>query len=339
MGVNLSGIIQAEPRKLRDFNGWTVAIDAYNTLYQFLSIIRQPDGTPLVDRMGRITSHLSGILYRTTNLVENGIKPVYVFDGKPDELKNNTIAQRKAAKERAREEYEKALEEGDMETARMKAQQTSRLTWEMVDEAKKLLDLMGIPCVQAPSEGEAQASYMAAKGDVRATASQDYDSLLFGAPLLIRNMTITGRRKLPRKRVYVNIEPELVDAEKNLKFLGITRKQLVEIAILVGTDFNPGIKGIGPKKGLKLIQKYGTLENVISAKGFEIPNYERVREIFLNPEVTDDYELHWRNPDAEGIKDYLCGERDFSENRVSSAVNRLLEARKRANQTTLDAWF
>lgn len=339
MGVNLSGIIQSEPRKLGDFSGWIVAIDAYNALYQFLSIIRQPDGTPLLDRMGRITSHLSGILYRTTNLIENGIKPVYVFDGKPDELKNNTIAQRKAVKEKAMKEYEEAIEKGDMETARIKAQQTSRLTWDMVDETKKLLGLMGIPYVQAPSEGEAQASYMNSKGHVNATASQDYDSLLFGAPFLIRNLTITGRRKLPRKRIYVNIDPEIIDLDKNMKVLNISRKQLVDLAILVGTDFNPGIKGIGAKKALKLIHQYGTIENIIRAKGYEIPNYERIREIFLNPEVTDDYELRWRNPDVEGIKAYLCGKRDFSESRVASALNRLLEARKKAGQKTLDQWF
>lgn len=339
MGVKLSGIIEAEPRKMSEFNSWTVAIDAYNTLYQFLSIIRQPDGTPLVDRMGRVTSHLSGILYRTTNLVENGIKPVYVFDGKPDELKNNTIAQRKAVKEKAKEEYEAAIEAGDMETARMKAQQTSRLTWDMVDETKKLLELMGIPYVQAPSEGEAQASYMNMKGDVNAAASQDYDSLLFGASFLIRNLTITGRRKLPRKRIYVNIEPELIDARKNLKRLGLTRKQLMEIGILVGTDFNEGIKGIGPKKALKLIEKYSTLENIIKAKDYDIPNYERIREIFLNPEVTDEYVLEWKDPNLEGIKEYLCREKDFSETRVMAAVNRLKDARKKAAQTTLDSWF
>jgi len=339
MGVKLSGIIEAEPRRMRDFNGWTVAIDAYNTLYQFLSIIRQPDGTPLVYRMGRVTSHLSGLLYRTTNLVENGIKPVYVFDGKPDELKNNTIAQRKAVKEKAKEEYEKALEKGDLETARMKAQATSRLTWDMVEESKKLLELMGIPYVQAPSEGEAQASHMTAKGDVKATASQDYDSLLFGAPLLIRNLTITGRRKLPRKRIYVNIEPELIDTERNLKRLGISRKQLIEIAILVGTDFNEGIRGIGPKKALKLIEKHGTLENIIKAREYEIPNYERIRDMFMNPEVTDDYALEWKNPEGEAIRQYLCREKDFSENRVSAAVKRLMDARKKAAQTTLDTWF
>ncbi len=339
MGVKLSGIIESEPRKMRDFNGWTIAIDAYNTIYQFLSIIRQPDGTPLVDRMGRVTSHLSGLLYRTTNLVENGIKPVYVFDGKPDELKNNTIAQRKAVKEKARKEYEKAIEEGDLEKARTKAQATSKLTWDMVDESKKLLEFMGIPYVQAPSEGEAQASYMSAKGDVNAAASQDYDSLLFGAPLLIRNLTITGRRKLPRKRIYVNIEPELIDTEKNLKRLGLTRKQLVEIGILVGTDFNEGIRGIGPKKALKLIEKHGTLENIIKAKEYEISNYERIRDMFLNPKVTDDYVLEWKNPDSEGIREYLCRKKDFSENRVSAAVKRLKDARKKAAQTTLDSWF
>ncbi len=339
MGVNLSAIIPAEKRKMTDFNGWSVAIDAYNTIYQFISIIRQPDGTPLVDRMGRMTSHLSGVLYRTTNLMEAGIRPVYVFDGKPDELKKDTIAQRKAAKERAQAAYEKAIEEGDMETARMKAQQTSKLTWEMVDEAKKLLDMMGIPYVQAPSEGEAQASYMAMKGVVRAAASQDFDSLLFGAPRLIRNLTITGRRKLPRKQIYIDIVPELVELEPALRSLGITRAQLVDVAILVGTDFNPGIKGIGPKKGLKLIQKHGTLEAVMKEKGFEIANYGRIRDIFLNPVVTDDVEISWGSPDEEAIVSYLCGERDFSENRVRSTIRRMQKARQKANQTTLDSWF
>jgi flap endonuclease-1 len=339
MGVNLSAIMPAEKRKMTDFNGWSVAIDAYNTIYQFVSIIRQPDGTPLVDRMGRITSHLSGVLYRTTNLMEAGIRPVYVFDGKPDDLKKDTIAQRKAAKEKAQVAYEKAIEEGDMETARTKAQQTSKLTWEMVDEAKKLLDMMGIPYVQAPSEGEAQASYMAMKGAVKAAASQDFDSLLFGAPLLIRNLTITGRRKLPRKQIYINIEPELIELEAALKALGIRRAQLVDLALLVGTDFNPGIKGIGPKKGLNLIQKHGTLEAVMKEKGFEIPNYERVREIFLNPVVTDDFEISWGEPDEEAICHYLCNERNFSETRVRSTVKRLIRARSKANQTTLDSWF
>jgi len=339
MGVNLSSIIPAEKHTMKDFNGWSVAIDAYNTIYQFISIIRQPDGTPLVDRMGRMTSHLSGVLYRTTNLMEAGIRPVYVFDGKPDELKKDTIAQRKAAKEKALEAYEKALEEGDMETARMKAQQTSKLTWEMVDEAKRLLDMMGVPYVQAPSEGEAQASYMAMKGSVNAAASQDFDSLLFGAPHLIRNLTITGRRKLPRKQIYVDIVPELVELEKALKGLGITRAQLVDVAILVGTDFNPGIKGIGPKKGLKLIQKHGTLEAVMKEKGLDIPNYERIRDIFLNPVVTDDFQVKWGEPDEEAIVEYLCGERDFSENRVRSTVKRMKKARMNASQMTLDSWF
>ncbi len=339
MGVNLSAIVQAEKRKMTDFSGWTVAIDAYNTIYQFISIIRQADGTPLVDRMGRMTSHLSGILYRTTNLMEAGIKPVYVFDGKPDELKNNTIAQRKAVKEKAMADYEKAIEEGDMETARTKAQQTSRLTWEMVEESKKLLDMMGVPYVQAPSEGEAQASYMAMKGAVNAAASQDFDSLLFGAPLLIRNLTITGRRKLPRKRIYVNIEPEVIELRGMLAALGITRRQLVDMAIMIGTDFNPGVRGIGPKKALGLIRKHGTLEAVMREKSLDIPNYERVRSIFLEPRVTDDVDITWKDPDIGEIKRYLCGERDFSENRISSAVNRMLAARKRANQKTLDAWF
>ena len=294
MGVNLSPIVEAREIELSALRGKTVAVDAYNTIFQFLSIIRQPDGKPLQDSQGRVTSHLSGILYRTANLIEAGIEPSFVFDGKPNELKSGTIEERIARRERAREEYEAALAEGDMKKAFSKAQQTSRMTPEILESSKELLRLMGIPVVQAPSDGEAQAAYMCGKGDVYAAASQDFDSILFGAPLLVRNLTISGRRKVPGKNIYKDVKTEIIDSGKMLEDLGVTREQLVDVCILIGTDFNPGVSGIGPKKGLKLIQKHGDLEGVIANTDITVDGYEDVRQIFLNGPKSDDYSVKTR---------------------------------------------
>ncbi|UCE74066.1 MAG: flap endonuclease-1 [Methanomassiliicoccales archaeon] len=339
MGVNISDIVPKEHRSLADFKEKWIAIDAYNTLYQFLSIIRQPDGTPLKDSKGRTTSHLAGLLYRTTNLLEAGINPVFVFDGKPHELKSDTIAGRRVIKEKARNEWEKALKEGDLEKARSKAQQTSQLTTEMVESSWELLGYLGVPCVQSPKDGEAQASYMAACGDVWAAASQDFDSLLFGAPTLIRNLTITGKRKLPRRREYVNVEPEEVKLEDALNSLTLTREQLVDLAILVGTDFNPGIKGIGPKKALKLLKQHKDLENVMEKKALSIENYQEIRNIFLKPEVTDDYEISLGEIQEQVIEALLVDEHDFSVQRVKSALDKVKSERKQKEQRKLDQWF
>ena len=339
MGVNLADIITAHEIKFSQLKGRIVAIDAYNTLYQFLSIIRQADGTPLRDHEGRVTSHLSGLLYRTANYMTDGIKPVYVFDGRPPDLKIRTIGERMKIRMAAHEEWKRALKKGDIETARAKAQQASYLTKDMVDEAKKLLDLMGIPWVQAPSEGEAQAAYMALSGDAYTSASQDYDSLLFGAPKLVRNMAITGRRKLPRRNVYVDVKPELIDLQENLKALGISREQLIDIGILVGTDYNPGVKGIGPKTALKLIKNYSTLEKVMQEKNIVIENYEKIKEIFLNPPVTREYTLRWKDVNVDALLDFMCGEHDFSRDRVMSAVEKMMIFKKYREQRSLDAWF
>jgi len=320
-----------------------VAIDAYNTLYQFLSIIRGLDGRPLTDRTGRVTSHLSGLLYRTANFVEIGIKPVYVFDGKPPVLKKVEIARRVEAKKEATQKYREALRRGKLEEAKMYAQATARLRDYMVEDSKRLLNLMGIPWFEAPSEGEAQTAYMASSGEVWAAASQDYDSLLFGASRLVRNIAITGRRKLPRKKVYVEVEPEVVELEQVLKELGIDREQLVALGILVGTDFNPdGIKGIGPKTALSLVKKHKTLEEVVKqfdASEFPVDPRE-IRDIFLKPEVASDYSPRWQRPDLNGVAGFLCGERDFSEARVRTAVEKMLDAfKKREERKTLEKWF
>ena len=339
MGVNLADIIVAHEIKFSGLKGKVVAIDAYNALYQFLSIIRQPDGTPLRDQEGRVTSHLSGLLYRTANYMAEGIKVVYVFDGRPPDLKMRTMEERMKIRTTAQEEWKRALERGDIETARSKAQQASYLTKDMVGEAKKLLDLMGIPWVQAPSEGEAQAAYISLKGDAYASASQDYDSLLFGAPRLVRNMAITGRRKLPRKNVYVEVKPELIDLNENLTTLGITREQLIDIGILVGTDYNRGVKGIGPKTALKLIKNHGTLEKVMQEKNIVVENYDKIRDIFLNPPVTDEYRLQWRDVQVDTLLDFMCGKHNFSRDRVMSAVEKMMLFKKYREQRSLDAWF
>ncbi|MBO7205794.1 MAG: flap endonuclease-1 [Candidatus Methanomethylophilaceae archaeon] len=271
MGVNLSGLVEAKTVELSELRGKSIAIDAYNTIYQFLSIIRQPDGYPLTDSKGRTTSHLSGILYRTANLIEAGIEPTFVFDGKPHELKSGTISERKERREKAEQEWYKAVQEGDTKKAFSKAQQTSRMTPEIQQSSRELLALMGIPIVQAPSDGEAQGAYMCSKGDVWASASQDFDSILFGAPRLLRNVTITGRRKVPGKDLYRDVKTEVVESKEFLDSLGIDREQLVDMCILMGTDFNGGISGIGPKKGLKLIKDHGDIEHALAHLGVEIP--------------------------------------------------------------------
>ena len=342
MGVNLSDLVIRKPITLDALQGKVIAIDAYNALYQFLATIRQPDGTPLMDSRGNITSHLSGLLYRTINLLEKGIKPVYVFDGKPPEMKDLEILKRMKIKKEAEKKYEEALRRGDLEAARKYAQRALRLTEPMVRSAKMLLELMGIPYVQAPSEGEAQAAYMTRKGDAWATASQDYDSLLFGAPRLVRNLTISGRRKLPGKDVYVEIKPEIIDLEESLRTLGITREQLIDIAILLGTDYNPdGVKGVGPKRALRLIKTYKSLEKVLPIVNGEFPvDPLEIRKFFLNPSVTDNYVIEWKEPDKEGLIKFLCKEHDFSENRVEKAIRRLEKAmRQIRTQSSLEEWF
>ncbi len=325
MGVNLSNLIHPIPIQLKDLRDKKAAIDAPNVLYQFLSIIRQRDGTLLKDSQGRITSHLAGLLYRTSHLVEHNIKPVYVYDGKPHPLKKQILEKRREVKEKATAEWQEALKIGDIEEARKKAQQTSRLTPDLIEESKHLLDTLGIPYVDSLSEGEAQASQMTQDGNVDITASQDFDSLLFGSPFLIRNLAITGKRKLPGKKKWVEIQPEKIILADVLKNHGIIHKQLVEIAILVGTDFNEGIKGIGPVNGLKLIKKYGSLDNIIATKKINqdnLENYEEVMKIFLEPKIIRDVSLRWRQIDKEATIRFLCDEHQFSLDRVKSALEK-----------------
>jgi flap endonuclease-1 len=275
--------------------------------------------------------------------MELGIKPVFVFDGTPPALKEAEIKRRSKVKEEALAKYAKALEEGKVEEARKYAQATSRLKDYMQVDSKRLLSLMGLPWVQAPSEGEAQAAYLTKKGDADYCASQDYDSLLFGAPKLIRNMTISGRRKLARKNIYINISPEIVELKKILRENAITFEQFVDLSILIGTDFNPmGIKGLGAKTALKLIKEHGSFAKVIPhVKNNQIQfDPKKIQEIFLHPKVTNNYLLKWKDADNEGVIDFLCREKDFSEDRVKKALKKIQKGAKEIKEkTTLEQWF
>lgn len=343
LGVNFKDLIPKTPVKLKDLNGKVIAIDAFNAIYQFLSIIRQPDGTPLKDSTGKITSHLSGLFYRTSNLIEMGLKPVYVFDGKSPALKATEIERRKQVKAQAIAEYEKAATAGDIAKMRVYAQAATTMKDYMLDDSIKLVELMGLPWIQAPSEGEAQAAYMTMQGNADYCASQDYDSLLFGATKLLRNVTISGRRKLPGKNMYVDITPEVAELSKILSFCKLSHEQLVDVGILIGTDFNPdGVKGIGPKTALKLIKEHGNLETALShIKDYSFPvEPNEIRDIFLQPKVSDDYKMSWKEPNTQGIVDFLCGEKEFSEERIQKALERMtIGNKKQKSKTSLEKWF
>ena len=327
MGVLLTPIAIKQDLALEDLRGKRFAVDANGELYQFLALIRLRDGSPLKDSHGRITSHLSGLFYRTTRLIADyGMELVFVFDGKPPALKFAEIHRRRTIKERYDAEHAAAIETGDLAKAYSKATMTSRLTREMAAEARELLRLMGLPVVDAPSEGEAQASHIATREDVWAAASKDYDCLLFGTPRLVRFLTISGKEFLPSKGAFRAITPELINTGKMLAHYNITREQLIDLAILIGTDFNEGIKGIGPKKALKLVSEFGSIENMPAEIQETLTALApAIRDIFLHPDVVNDYRIEFRGADTEGIMRFLCDEREFSRERVMNGLKRAFE--------------
>ncbi len=341
MGVALGDLVKGKTLELEAFSGKVIGIDAFNALYQFLSIIRQkPTGEPLRDSKGRITSHLSGLFYRTVNIMEAGIKPVFVFDGEPPEFKRKEIEERAKTREEAKKKWKKAIETGQIEEAFTYAQASAKLTDEMIEDAKKLLDYMGIPWVQAPSEGEAQLAAMCQQGKIFASASQDYDSLLFGSTRLVRNLSITGRRKLPRKEVYIEVKPELVELESILNDLGITREQLILIGMLVGTDFNVGVKRVGPKTALKLVREYKNLDELIEKLDWkEDVNLHEVFKFFLTPPSIEVPQLKWRNPNREKVFEFMVEEHDFSKERIEKALDKLERALEKSTQRSLTSWI
>ena len=313
MGLPFRDLVTPQQLGWEALSGRMLAVDGYNAVYQFLATIRQRDGRPFTDVDGRPTSHLIGLLYRTTSLLSEGVLPVWVFDGKPPELKAGTLRARFAVKERAESEWKEALAAGDLETARKKAAQTSRFTRTMVEEAKELLGALGVPCVQAPGEGEAQASRMAAAGQVWAVASEDYDSLLFGAPRLVRGLAARGGRgQTPGAQFIVR--------EEVLSSLGISSEELLLVGLIVGTDFNDGVRGYGPKKALKLVQQHKGWEATLRELGVDPAEVEPVAELFRHPTVADVPAPSFGPVDDSRVERILVEGHGFSPERVRAAV-------------------
>lgn len=345
MGIKISDLVKEVKRTIifENLFNKNIAIDAFNTIYQFLAIIRQQDGTPLKNYEGKTTSHLSGLFYRSISFLEHNIRPIYVFDGIPSELKLDTIKERKKVKEEAKKKMIEAQDAEDFKEAKKFAQLTSKLDEGMIEESKKLIESMGIPIIQATSEGEAQSAYMVEAGDAWACASQDYDTLLFGGERFIRNFAINRSRRV--KNTTVTLDIEYVSLSKFLKNLGITREQLVEMGILIGTDFFPGIKGIGQKTALDLIKKYDSIENILKSNVkvgnkeifLEPELVEHIKNIFLNPDVKKDYIIPKpKKINFERIEELLIEQHNFSRQRVENALNRLRKLESKKTQVSLD---
>ncbi|MFH1589976.1 MAG: flap endonuclease-1 [archaeon] len=344
MGTPITDILVSKELSIKDLKGKVLAVDSYNMLYQFLSSIRQPDGTPLMDSKGRVTSHLIGLFSRVTKLMIEGLKFVFVFDGVVPDLKKAERDRRKKLKLEANRLYEEAKQQEDVEAMKKYASRTSRLSGDMVEEAKALIKALGMPIVEAPSEGEAQASHMVDKGDCYAIVSQDTDSLIFGATLVVKNLTISGRKKTAKTLVYKTVNPELISLSDNLNNLGVTHNQLIVIAMLVGTDYNiGGVKGIGPKKALNLAlthkENFETLFKEVGwDENFDI-GWKEIFDLFKNMPVIDDYKLEWNEVDREAVMKLLVEEHDFGRERVEKTIDKLLKGKPDKTQKGLGEFF
>jgi len=328
MGVAFKELIKTQEIDINFLKDKVVLLDAYNVLYQFLTTIRGRDGALLTDSNGKITSHIVGLFSRTTSLMQKGLKMAFVFDGKPPDLKKSMLDQRKSIKIEAEKKFMEAKKKEDIDEMRKYSARTTRLTKDLVDESKKLISLLGLPIVQAPSEGEAQAAHMVRNNDGFAVGSQDFDSLIHGATKLVRNLSISGKRKKGNTSAYVTVKPELIDLSENLNYLGIDQNQLIALAMIIGTDYNPGgIKGIGPKNAIKLVTKHKTNFDALFKEAkwdsfFEYP-WTEVYYLIKKMPVTDQYNLEWENINKDMLCSFLVDERDFSRERVESTLGKL----------------
>ena len=322
MGCNLKDLASPNPIQLADLAGERIAVDAFLTAYQFITSLRArgegKDGTYLRDSSGRPVSHLMGFLDRSAAMIEAGIDPVFVFDGRPHELKFDTLAVRKERRVNAVEKWEAAIEAEDWKAADKLGAQVVSYTPDMVQETQQMLDYLGVAWIEAPMEAEGAASVWCRQGQVAGVASQDWDVLLYGSPVMVRNLTSHGTKKFGRM-----ISAERIVLTELLEEHGITQAQLVDLGIMVGTDFHPGIRGIGPKTGLKLIKEFGTIEAICEAKEKELPErLDEIRELFMNHPISGELPPSGM-VDENALRKFLIDERDFSERRVERALDRM----------------
>lgn len=339
MGVKLKDLIEVKETSFEELSHQVIAIDAFNMLYQFITTIRMRDGTPLKNSKGNITSHLVGLLARTTNLLEHNIKPIFIYDGATPELKSAERKRRKKAKQDAKEKYDEAVAAEDVAMMKKYAGRTAKLTPELVKESQRLLDCLGVPWMTAPAEAEAQAALMCKNKDADYCASQDYDSLLFGAPKLLRNLNSSGKRKRPGSYSYNTTYPEIITLSEVLNELEISQKQLIMLGMLVGTDFNVGgIHGLGPKRGLAKVKEHKEdIDALFEDVGWDFDaSYQEVYEVLANMPVTNEYDITFKNPDEEKLQEFLIQEFEFSETRVNNALQKI-QAKKQ--QTGLRDYF
>ncbi|CAG9792931.1 unnamed protein product [Diatraea saccharalis] len=323
--------------EIKNYFGRKIAIDASMSLYQFLIAVRS-EGAQLTSVDGETTSHLMGTFYRTIRLVENGIKPVYVFDGKPPELKAHQLNKRAERREEAEKELQKATESGDQAQIEKFNRRLVKVTKQHGEEARELLKLMGIPVVEAPCEAEAQCAALVKAGKIYATATEDMDALTFGATVLLRHLTFSEARKMPVQEFHLN---------SVLEGLGLQQQEFIDLCILLGCDYCGSIRGIGPKRAIELIKQHRSLEEIlknIDTNKYQPPeewDYKNARRLFLEPEVTDpkDIEMKWTDPDEEGLVKFLCGDKQFNEERVRNGAKKLMKARTGSTQGRLDGFF
>src|SRR3989338_978271 len=335
MGVKIGDLIPRKKVNFEDLSNKRIAIDASNMLYQFLSSIRQQDGTLLMDKKGRVTSHLMGTLTRLTNLMNKGVKISVVFDGKMPILKIKEQENREYRKNIAAGKMQQALEEEDYDEAYKYSKQTSRLTKEMCDEAKKLIDYLGLPVIQAAGEADAQAAFMCKNNDVDYVASSDMDCLVFGAPYLVTNLTLSMKRKLPSGEV-IYIRPDLISLKEVLSSLEINQDQLIVMSILIGTDYNVGgVKGVGPKKALTLVKKNSDYDKMFNELKVEF-DWKEVFDTYKKHDVDKNYILNWKEINIEKVKELLVEENNFSLERVERL---LLQKEAKLKNNSLNKWI
>jgi flap endonuclease-1 len=334
MGFKLADLVPKKEISFEDLAYKRIAVDASNMLYQFLTSIRQRDGSPLTNSEGKITSHLVGLFSRIPNLMQKKLKLCFVFDGKPPLLKVKEREEREHRKQIAEKKLKEAKEAEDEELMYKYSKQTVRLTEEIINESKTLMKYLGLPIIQAPSEAEAQASYICKQKDVWAVSSSDHDCLLYGAPRVLQNLTLSTRKRMPNGS-YVQITPEIIELNDVLNTLKIDHEKLLSLAILVGSDFNVGgVRGIGPKKALEIVKKFNTPVQLFNQIKPDF-DWKEIISLFKNMPIKKDYKLEWKEPDYEKIKKFLVDSYDFSEERVEITLSKLTSKKTDKKQTGL----
>lgn len=328
--------------QLKNLFGRKVAIDASMCLYQFLIAVRQADGQQLTNEDGETTSHLLGFFYRTIRLVENNIKPVYVFDGKPPVLKGGELEKRLLKREEAQKQMDSIKDDGTVTDILKFEKRLVKASREHNDEAKKLLELMGIPYITAPCEAEAQCAELARGGKVFAAASEDMDTLCYQPPYLLRHLTFSEARKMPIDQINYAEAMEGLDMDKDT---------FIDLCILLGCDYCETIKGVGPVTAFKLMKEHKSLDNIVEfiknnpeKTKYKVPEnwpYQEARELFRNPEITkaDEISLKWKEPDVDGLIDYMVRQKGFSEDRIKAGAEKLKKGLKGGIQGRLDGFF